>query len=78
MFCIIIIFYCSDTNFPAVFTKDTQTDNVDSTPNDDEKTDDDKIDKKETKHWSVDRIKKEYRKFNIDLAPKVNMNWKKV
>lgn len=55
---------------PIVSSKDTQTEtsgDAEST----EKTEDDKSDKKETKHWSVDRIKKEYRRFNIDLAPKV-------
>lgn len=55
---------------PPVSSKDTQTETSEDAEGT-EKTDEDKNDKKETKHWSIDRIKKEYRRFNIDLAPKV-------
>lgn len=62
----------SDADLPAVLSKDTQTEHLDGANVDGaEKTDEDKSVQKETKHWSVDRIKKEYRRFNIDLAPKV-------
>lgn len=57
-------------------SKDTQTESSgDSTAVEGaEKTDQDKADKKENvKQWSIDRIKKEYRRFNIDLAPKVRL-----
>ena len=55
-----------------MLSKDTQTEgSTDAASDGAEKTDEDKSDKKETKHWSIDRIKKEYRRFNIDLAPKV-------
>lgn len=61
---------------PDVSSKVTQTEGsgdsaaVEGT----EKTDQDKADKKEiVKQWSIDRIKKEYRRFNIDLAPKVRL-----
>jgi len=68
---------CSDADLPDVSSKDTQTESSgDSTAIEGaEKTDQDKADKKETvKQWSIDRIKKEYRRFNIDLAPKVIAN----
>lgn len=62
----------SEADLPVVSSKDTQTEGlIDAPAEGDEKTDDDKSDKKETKPWSIDRIKKEYRRFNIDLAPKV-------
>ena len=47
----------------------------------------DKADVKETKKWTVNKLKAEWRKFNIDLAPKVcicffvlsgQSNWKEV
>lgn len=65
---------CSDADLPDVSSKDTQTESSgDSAAVEGvEKTDQDKADKKENvKQWSIDRIKKEYRRFNIDLAPKV-------
>lgn len=55
-------------------SKDTQTDasGDGQSGEDGEKSDEERAEKKElTKHWSIDRIKKEYRRFNIDLAPKV-------
>lgn len=62
----------SDADLPPVSSKDTQTEgSTDTSAEGDEKGDEDKSDKKETKHWSIDRIKREYRRFNIDLAPKV-------
>ncbi|KAK2586255.1 hypothetical protein KPH14_001511 [Odynerus spinipes] len=64
----------NDADLPVLSSKDTQTDGIgDSGSNDGaEKTDDDNTEKKEiVKHWSIDRIKKEYRRFNIDLAPKL-------
>ncbi|XP_011501244.1 PREDICTED: rab proteins geranylgeranyltransferase component A 1 isoform X1 [Ceratosolen solmsi marchali] len=65
-------FISHEADLPLVLTKDTQTDGSNDTSSlTTEKTDEDKNDKKETKHWSVDRIKKEYRRFNIDLAPKL-------
>lgn len=64
--------FFSDADLPQLSSKDTQTEgSTDVSGDDAEKTDEDKSDKKETKHWSIDRIKKEYRRFNIDLAPKV-------
>lgn len=61
---------------PNVSSKDTQTESSGDTAaavEGAEKTDQDKADKKENvKQWSIDRIKKEYRRFNIDLAPKVS------
>lgn len=59
-----------------VSAKDTQTDvppdNSGEKAEGSEKGDEDKSEKKEeVRHWSVERIKKEYRRFNIDLAPKV-------
>lgn len=74
--CFIFLFNCfyySDADLPVVSSKDTQTDSTgDSNGSGDEKADDDKVEKKENvKQWSIDRIRKEYRKFNIDLAPKV-------
>lgn len=66
----------SDADLPDVSCKDTQTENSgDSAAAESmEKTDQDKADKKENvKQWSIDRIKKEYRRFNIDLAPKVKL-----
>jgi len=60
---------------PDVSSKDTQTESSGDTTASEgmEKTDQDKADKKENvKQWSIDRIKKEYRRFNIDLAPKVS------
>ncbi|KAG5311118.1 RAE1 geranylgeranyltransferase, partial [Acromyrmex insinuator] len=68
------IWYISnDADLPDVSSKDTQTEGSgDSTLEGAEKTDQDKADKKENvKQWSIDRIKKEYRRFNIDLAPKL-------
>lgn len=70
------IFVSSDADLPVLSSKDTQTDGIgDSASNEGtEKTDEDNTEKKEIiKHWSIDRIKKEYRRFNIDLAPKVNL-----
>ncbi|XP_076629473.1 rab escort protein [Colletes latitarsis] len=66
-------FITNEADLPVVSTKDTQTDNIgDGSGSGDEKTDDDKVEKKENvKQWSIDRIRKEYRKFNIDLAPKL-------
>lgn len=64
----------NDADLPVLSSKDTQTDGTgDSASNDGaEKTDEDSTEKKEiVKHWSIDRIKKEYRRFNIDLAPKL-------
>lgn len=63
----------SDADLPERSSKDTQTDGSGDAPAEgDEKCDEDKAEKKEiVKHWSTDRIKKEYRRFNIDLAPKV-------
>lgn len=63
--------YYSDADLPVVSSKDTQTDNTgDGSGSGDEKSDE--VEKKENvKQWSIDRIRKEYRKFNIDLAPKV-------
>lgn len=63
---------------PDVSSKDTQTESSgDSAAAENaEKTDQDKADKKDNetmKQWSIDRIKKEYRRFNIDLAPKVKL-----
>lgn len=72
-------FVFSDADLPVLSSKDTQTDGVgDSASNEGtEKTDEDSTEKKEiVKHWSIDRIKKEYRRFNIDLAPKVNLCYK--
>ena len=72
-----MFYFCnySDADLPELSSKDTQTESSgDDNPllGGAEKSDEDKSDKKEpTKHWSIDRIKKEYRKFNIDLAPKV-------
>ena len=65
--------YYSDADLPVVSSKDTQTDSTgDGSGSGDEKSDDDKVEKKENvKQWRIDRIRKEYRKFNIDLAPKV-------
>ncbi|XP_033218479.1 rab proteins geranylgeranyltransferase component A 2 [Belonocnema kinseyi] len=62
-----------DADLPEVSSKDTQTEGAgDAPPEGAEKSDEDKVEKKElVKHWSTDRIKKEYRKFNIDLAPKL-------
>ncbi|XP_071560115.1 rab escort protein isoform X2 [Temnothorax nylanderi] len=69
------IWYISnDADLPDVSSKDTQTESSgDSAAIDGaEKTDQDKADRKENvKQWSIDRIKKEYRRFNIDLAPKL-------
>lgn len=63
----------SEADLPIVSCKDTQTDHIGDGPENVEKSTDDKLEKKENvKHWSTDRIKKEYRRFNIDLAPKVN------
>lgn len=65
----------SDADLPVVSSKDTQTESSgdSNTVGGAEKTDQDKADKKENvKQWSIDRIKKEYRRFNIDLAPKVS------
>lgn len=58
---------------PALSTKEVQTEVTgDEQEN---KTTDDNIDNAEnkdhTKHWTIERIKKEYRRFNIDLAPKL-------
>ncbi|XP_046488159.1 rab escort protein isoform X2 [Neodiprion pinetum] len=67
-------FISNDADLPVLSTKDTQTDGSGDTAANDgaEKSDEDKSEKKETvKQWSIDRIKKEYRKFNIDLAPKL-------
>ncbi|KAG7187878.1 hypothetical protein KM043_013857 [Ampulex compressa] len=64
----------NDADLPDVSSKDTQTDGSgDSGGNEGtEKSDEEKVEKKENiKHWSIDRIKKEYRRFNIDLAPKL-------
>ncbi|KAL2720874.1 rab proteins geranylgeranyltransferase component A 1 [Vespula squamosa] len=64
----------NDADLPVLSSKDTQTDGIgDSASNEGtEKTDEDNTEKKEiVKHWSIDRIKKEYRRFNIDLAPKL-------
>ncbi|KAI4499972.1 hypothetical protein M0802_004842 [Mischocyttarus mexicanus] len=64
----------NDADLPVLSSKDTQTDGIgDSVGNEGtEKTDEDNTEKKEiVKHWSIDRIKKEYRRFNIDLAPKL-------
>ncbi|XP_076164472.1 rab escort protein isoform X2 [Ptiloglossa arizonensis] len=63
----------NEADLPVVSSKDTQTDSTgDGSGSGDEKADDDKIEKKENvKQWSTDRIRKEYRKFNIDLAPKL-------
>ena len=63
----------SDVDLPERSSKDTQTEGSGDAPaSDAEKSDEDGAEKKElVKHWSTDRIKKEYRKFNIDLAPKV-------
>ncbi|KAI4495227.1 hypothetical protein M0804_001428 [Polistes exclamans] len=64
----------NDADLPVLSSKDTQTDGTgDSVGNEGaEKTDEDNTEKKEiVKHWSIDRIKKEYRRFNIDLAPKL-------
>ncbi|KAJ8675672.1 hypothetical protein QAD02_011458 [Eretmocerus hayati] len=63
-------FVSHDADLPDVSTKDTQTE-ADAPGDGAEKTDETKSDKKETKPWSVDRIKREYRRFNIDLAPKL-------
>lgn len=65
----------SDADLPVLSTKDTQTDGAGegASSEDGEKSDEERAEKKElTKHWSIDRIKKEYRRFNIDLAPKVS------
>ncbi|XP_076397043.1 rab escort protein isoform X2 [Megachile rotundata] len=65
-------FISNEVDLPVVSSKDTQTDNGDNSGSGDEKVDDDKIEKKENvKQWSIDRISNEYRKFNIDLAPKL-------
>ncbi|XP_076233779.1 rab escort protein [Calliopsis andreniformis] len=63
----------NEADLPVVSSKDTQTDSIgDGSGSGDEKPDDDKVEKKENvKQWSIDRIRKEYRKFNIDLAPKL-------
>ncbi|XP_031838052.1 rab escort protein [Nomia melanderi] len=63
----------NEADLPVVSSKDTQTDSTgEGSGSGDEKADEDKVDKKENvKHWSIDRIRKEYRKFNIDLAPKL-------
>lgn len=63
-----------DEDLPKLSTKQSQTEITDD--NDEEKNkktnDDDNIENKDhTKHWTIERIKKEYRKFNIDLAPKL-------
>lgn len=56
----------------VVSTKDTQTEGSGDAAEGAEKSDEDKSEKKElVKQWSVERIKKDYRRFNIDLAPKV-------
>jgi len=67
----------SDADLPDVSSKDTQTESSGDSASVEgaEKTDQDKADKKENvKQWSIDRIKKEYRRFNIDLAPKVRLS----
>lgn len=63
----------NDADLPERSSKDTQTEGSGDAPAEgDEKCDEDKVEKKEiVKHWSTDRIKKEYRRFNIDLAPKL-------
>ncbi|XP_053970848.1 rab proteins geranylgeranyltransferase component A 1 [Hylaeus anthracinus] len=63
----------NEADLPVVSSKDTQTDSTgDGTGSSDEKADGDKVEKKENvKQWSIDRIRMEYRKFNIDLAPKL-------
>ncbi|XP_035734550.1 rab proteins geranylgeranyltransferase component A 1-like [Vespa mandarinia] len=64
----------NDADLPVLSSKDTQTDGIGDSANNEgtEKTDEDNTEKKEiVKHWSIDRIKKEYRRFNIDLAPKL-------
>lgn len=71
-------FLYRDADLPDVSSKDTQTEGSgDSAAAENaEKTDQDKADKKDNetmKQWSIDRIKKEYRRFNIDLAPKVKL-----
>lgn len=59
-----------------VHAKNTQTES--ETGEDPEKTDEDKADRKDpVKHWSIERFKKEYRKFNVDLAPKV-LDWENI
>lgn len=66
-------YIASEAELPVVLSKDTQTGHGNSDGGSgDEKSDEDKAEKKEhVKQWSVDRIRKEYRKFNIDLAPKL-------
>ncbi|XP_058789210.1 rab proteins geranylgeranyltransferase component A 1 [Phymastichus coffea] len=65
-------FISHDADLPEVSSKDTQTENSGNANFEGaEKSDEHKSVQKETKHWSVDRIKKEYRRFNIDLAPKL-------
>ncbi|XP_015113008.1 rab proteins geranylgeranyltransferase component A 1 [Diachasma alloeum] len=62
-------FIPNDAELPSLSTKESQTE---SEADEKEKSDDEKSEHKETtKHWTIDRIKKEYRRFNIDLAPKL-------
>ncbi|XP_012273654.1 rab proteins geranylgeranyltransferase component A 1 [Orussus abietinus] len=67
-------YICNDVDLPELTSKDTQTDGSGDVAGGEngEKSDKDKAEKKEqVKLWSIDRIKKEYRRFNIDLAPKL-------
>ncbi|XP_066581307.1 rab proteins geranylgeranyltransferase component A [Prorops nasuta] len=61
----------TEAELPDVSSKDTQTEGSGDNVNVEglEKTDKEK--KEPVKQWSIDRIKKEYRRFNIDLAPKL-------
>ncbi|KAK0081054.1 hypothetical protein PV325_012890 [Microctonus aethiopoides] len=64
----------NDADLPALSSKDTQTENADENEESGsgEKANDEKTNQKEhVKHWTIDRIKKEYRRFNIELAPKL-------
>ncbi|XP_034936778.1 rab proteins geranylgeranyltransferase component A 1 [Chelonus insularis] len=67
-------FIINDADLPALSSKDTQTESTAESEATDaaEKADDEKSENKDgVKHWTIDRIKKEYRRFNIDLAPKL-------
>ncbi|CAG5079523.1 Similar to CHM: Rab proteins geranylgeranyltransferase component A 1 (Homo sapiens) [Cotesia congregata] len=66
-------FISSDADLPQLSSKDTQTEGTEENKeNDTEKDDADPNNHKEhVQRWSKDRIKKEYRRFNIDLAPKL-------
>ncbi|XP_074106773.1 rab escort protein [Cotesia typhae] len=66
-------FISNDADLPQLSSKDTQTEGTEENKEDDAKKDDADPNnhKDHVQRWSKDRIKKEYRRFNIDLAPKL-------